>query len=220
MQTANPAQVRGFQLRVTRHPVPPILSDVSTATSTSSHSPGASKPHASTLQPLRTPFPIESLAGLTQTLNLSSNSHVSRFRSSTYAAPTRRSNHYYMRNYLTIYQKRGIIPGELRLPALFGIPLLSAQPLCSPRRRLPLPRRGVICFFSSRTSLSRHSSHQYHSKDFTLPLFSYSYALFCDTQNAISIAFFIFHTLCTKHPGGGSPAVPPRIPRAPFLRSV
>ena len=52
------------------------------------------------------------------------------------------------------------------------------------------------------------SPHQYHSMELTLPLFSYSYALFCTAQNAISNHFRLFRTLCTKHPGGGTPFQP------------
>jgi len=48
------------------------------------------------------------------------------------------------------------------------------------------------------------SPHQYHSMELTLPLFSYSYALFCTAQNAIFNHFKLFRTLWTKHPGGGT----------------
>src|SRR5690242_17025022 len=44
--------------------------------------------------------------------------------------------------------------------------------------------------------------HQRHSASLIRPLFSYSYALFCTAQNAISHLFIPLRTLCTKHPGG------------------
>src|SRR5208282_3880854 len=37
-----------------------------------------------------------------------------------------------------------------------------------------------------------------------LPLFSYSYALFCTVQSVNSFPLNRFHTLCPKHPGGGT----------------
>ena len=49
------------------------------------------------------------------------------------------------------------------------------------------------------------SSHRYHSTRLTHPLFSYSYALFCTAQNAISNLFCAFHTLSGKHSGWGIP---------------
>ena len=45
------------------------------------------------------------------------------------------------------------------------------------------------------------SPHQYHSMRLTLPLFSYSYTLFCTARSAISNRFITFHTLCRKHRG-------------------
>jgi hypothetical protein len=48
------------------------------------------------------------------------------------------------------------------------------------------------------------SPYRYQSMEFTLPLFSYSYALFCTVKNAISNRFMLFRTLCAKHPGWGS----------------
>jgi hypothetical protein len=51
----------------------------------------------------------------------------------------------------------------------------------------------------------RTSPHQYHSMGLTLPLFSYSYALFCSEENAIPTLFSIFRTLWQKHPGWGLP---------------
>src|ERR1700734_3787795 len=58
----------------------------------------------------------------------------------------------------------------------------------------------------------RESPYQYQSTAFTLPLFSYSYALFCVVRNAISNRFISFHALSAKHPGVGTPPLPPRVP--------
>ena len=49
-----------------------------------------------------------------------------------------------------------------------------------------------------------NSPQQCHSSRFASPLFSYSYALFCHTQNAKPFTFRRFRTLCQKHPGWGS----------------
>ena len=50
-----------------------------------------------------------------------------------------------------------------------------------------------------------------YSPLFTVLLFSYSYALSCIAQNAISNPFNAFCTLCPKHPGGGTPhVIPPK----------
>jgi hypothetical protein len=49
------------------------------------------------------------------------------------------------------------------------------------------------------------SAHQSHFMRVTLPLFSYSYALFCTAQNHNSFHFICFRTLCAKHPGWGIP---------------
>src|SRR5689334_9369261 len=46
--------------------------------------------------------------------------------------------------------------------------------------------------------------HQRHCASLSRPLFSYSYALFCTEQNAISHLFIPLRTLCTKHPGWGA----------------
>jgi|SRR5579859_705480 len=51
----------------------------------------------------------------------------------------------------------------------------------------------------------RKNPHQYHSKCFSCPLFSYSYALFCQAQNANSRILNHLRTLCTKHPGWRAP---------------
>jgi hypothetical protein len=55
------------------------------------------------------------------------------------------------------------------------------------------------------------SPYQFHSMALTPPLFSYSYGLFCTSQNAISNLFCIFRTLCGKHPGGGGGLLSPRV---------
>ena len=54
-----------------------------------------------------------------------------------------------------------------------------------------------------------HSPYQYHSKDFSFRLFSYSYALFCTALSRICRVFNIFRTLGAKHPGV---AYPLRVP--------
>jgi hypothetical protein len=51
----------------------------------------------------------------------------------------------------------------------------------------------------------RTCPHQCHSKRFSSPLFSYSYALFCHGQNTNSRILNHLRTLCTKHPGWGAP---------------
>ena len=45
--------------------------------------------------------------------------------------------------------------------------------------------------------------YQGHSASLSRSLFSYSYALLCTKQNAISPLFFPLRTLCTNHPGWG-----------------
>jgi hypothetical protein len=52
----------------------------------------------------------------------------------------------------------------------------------------------------------RKSPHQYHSMGLTLPLFSYSYALFCTAERANPFRFIFFRALCGKHPGWGIPS--------------
>jgi len=47
------------------------------------------------------------------------------------------------------------------------------------------------------------SLQQCHSMGLALPLFSYSYALFCHQQNTKPLIFKRFRTLCQKHPGWG-----------------
>jgi hypothetical protein len=53
----------------------------------------------------------------------------------------------------------------------------------------------------------RESPYQYQSTAFTLPLFSYCYALFCTVKNVISNRFIPFHALSAKHPGWGYPMI-------------
>jgi hypothetical protein len=108
---------------------------------------------------------------------------------------------------------------SLRTLSLFVSPIFFPSALVCPQRRrlarhLFLHQAAVwyFLFFPFRLYAIdcrpllppfRNSSHQYHSKDFSLPLFSYSYELFCIAQNAISNCFFTFRTLCAKHPGWG-----------------
>lgn len=63
----------------------------------------------------------------------------------------------------------------------------------------PLPARPCNPSYAH-----RKSHHRYHSVELTLPLFSYSCALFCTAQSAILNPFNTFHTLCAEHPGWGS----------------
>ena len=62
--------------------------------------------------------------------------------------------------------------------------------------------------------------HRCHSASLSRPLFSYSYALFCAAQNAISHLFIPLRTLCAKHPGWRTPQAsrtqttePPNLPK-------
>src|SRR5271167_1711915 len=59
-------------------------------------------------------------------------------------------------------------------------------------------------------------SHPYHSKQFSRPLFSYSYALFCTVSSRIPLLFNMFRTLCPKRRGWGYPSLslPPFPPSA------
>src|SRR5208282_3909150 len=59
------------------------------------------------------------------------------------------------------------------------------------------PHRSLTPLFATPT----HCPHQHDSKDLSLPLFSYSYALFCTVKSLILFIFNTLHTLCTKHPG-------------------
>jgi hypothetical protein len=65
----------------------------------------------------------------------------------------------------------------------------------------------------------RQRPHQCHSASFRRPLFSYSYALYCTKQNAISHLFNFLRTLSNNLPGWGThPSVHPFI-RSPFRRN-
>jgi hypothetical protein len=57
--------------------------------------------------------------------------------------------------------------------------------------------------------------HQYYSMGFTLPLFSYCYALFCIAQSSNSFSLNGFRTLCTKHPGWGYASTARSLPPLP-----
>jgi hypothetical protein len=80
----------------------------------------------------------------------------------------------------------------------FSVPTLRLLALSALDFKHSNPRTLHLIDWSFRTS-----SHQYHSMVLTLPLFSYSYALFCSGENAMSIFFSIFRTLWQKHPGWG-----------------
>ena len=51
----------------------------------------------------------------------------------------------------------------------------------------------------------RQRPHQCHCTPLSRPLFSYSCALFCTAQNAISRILNHLRNLCTNHPGWGRP---------------
>jgi len=92
-------------------------------------------------------------------------------------------------------------------PSQLDTPVPS-QPLCFQSYphvfRHTWGRASVSTFNFELSTLNRcfrKSPHQCHSKCFSFPLFSYSYALFCHVQNAIFNLFFSLRTLCTKHPG-------------------
>jgi len=71
-------------------------------------------------------------------------------------------------------------------------PLLSCQPAFA---RKP--------FVSSLFHTLLESAHPHDSTAFSIPLFSYTYALFCTQQKLNSFIFIRFRTLCAKHPGWG-----------------
>jgi hypothetical protein len=79
-----------------------------------------------------------------------------------------------------------------------GCPLSAVNR--QPRSSFQSPAAAAPC-----PTLFCNSPHQYHSTRLTLPLFSYSYALFCTGQNAISNPFCALRTLCGKHPGWRTP---------------
>jgi hypothetical protein len=85
----------------------------------------------------------------------------------------------------------------------------APQPLRETSVRSASPRYPPSCSFdfslSTPNRSSRMSPYQFHLKGLSYRLFSYSYALFCTVQNAISCRFKPFHTLYTKHPGWGMP---------------
>jgi hypothetical protein len=57
------------------------------------------------------------------------------------------------------------------------------------------PAAGALC----------ETPQPFHSIGLAFPLLSYSYALFCLTQNTKRFIFKRFRTLCQKHPGWGMP---------------
>jgi hypothetical protein len=97
----------------------------------------------------------------------------------------------------------------------FSVPTLRLPALSALDFKHSNPRTFLLINRSFRTS-----PHQYHSMVLTLPLFSYSYALFCSEENAIFILFSIFRTLWQKHPGWGyifKPRVCPVLLSTPSL---
>jgi hypothetical protein len=61
--------------------------------------------------------------------------------------------------------------------------------------------------------------YQCHTKDFSSPLFSYCYALFCTSLFSIPSIFNMLHTLCAKHRGWRIALRVPPDRRASFDRS-
>ena len=74
-------------------------------------------------------------------------------------------------------------------------PLLSCQRHCARKPFVSSPFRALS-----------ESAHLHDSTTFSVPLFSYTYALFCTQQKLNSFIFMRFRTLCAKHPGWGYPA--------------
>ena len=66
-----------------------------------------------------------------------------------------------------------------------------------------------ITFVSPFLATLTDSSHQYHSKNFTCHLFSYSYALFDIAKIRIILVFNSLRTLSGKYRGGGWVPRPP-----------
>ena len=71
--------------------------------------------------------------------------------------------------------------------------------------------RSVNPLSSVPSALFFKSPYPSHFIGFTLPVFSYTYALLCHSQNPISCLFTRLRTLCTKTPGGWCPRCPPRL---------
>src|SRR6266581_3616558 len=85
------------------------------------------------------------------------------------------------------------------MPARHALPLTpseSVRPLSRPSYKQSAP---VSPLFSALAKSVQPS----HFKDFSSPLFSYTYRLFCTCQKLNPFLFMQFRTLCQKHPGGG-----------------
>lgn len=96
-------------------------------------------------------------------------------------------------------------PGRGSLPNLQYFANSSLRPAPSFRAQqsqIPIPSEGFS--ISARPSLC-NSAHQCHFKMLTLPLFSYSCALFCTLRSVNSFPVNHFRTLSPKHPGGVVP---------------
>ena len=98
--------------------------------------------------------------------------------------------------------------GALRTMRPRQVVLLNPSESVHPNQLLFYKQNAPVSpLFATLTS----SVHLYHSKTFSRPLFSYSYALFCTNQKSNSLVFKRFRTLCAKQGGGGCQ-------RLPFLR--
>jgi hypothetical protein len=136
-------------------------------------------------------------------------------------------NKLFIINHLTsnadILQPQGTLAGFICLIKM-ALRWLVLHTSARPLHPISLP------FYNSLASVSRlfatltDTSHHAHSKSVSSPLFSHTRALLCITNYPISFVFNTFHTLCTKHPGGGYPCIPPeQSPRyllTPFFSST
>jgi hypothetical protein len=97
---------------------------------------------------------------------------------------------------LSSHSSQSLSP-SLRPSSLRALSVSAFSPLASP----------FDFELSTVNSLSPRSAHQYHSTALAHPLFSYSCALFCHSENDNLFTFRRFHTLCPKHPGWGAAIV-------------
>jgi|HubBroStandDraft_6_1064221.scaffolds.fasta_scaffold13169_3 hypothetical protein len=86
---------------------------------------------------------------------------------------------------------------------------MFSSPISSPTNRSPVPPQfhSNLCHPErSEESAFLFSPIRALSVFLASPLFSYSCALFCNNENDNLFAFRRFHTLFSKHPGGGLPS--------------
>jgi len=114
--------------------------------------------------------------------------------------------HYFLSRSSSAYAQQ-----QPQSPHLLGSPHADPRRLAARVRRLAAisslhSQRSNLRNFQSINGPFSKSGHQSHFMRLTLPLFSYSYALFCTAQNPNSFRFICFRTLCAKHRGGVFPA--------------